>query len=172
MDAGPASTLTIGRVPPEAKMTAALAQEYFIGKRGRIRTYLFELAFGFGFPFLGLQYLLDPSATSAHSVIGRRVYPFDYLWSLGYIVGGLLVIYGVVWGRSRIRAVGFIVLGTALLQQVTASMVNHADLREMFNVVCALACLSRVAMMVKVLLRFREFSRGLHGERPADDACG
>jgi hypothetical protein len=133
---------------------ASIVSEMFIGRRGRLRTYLFEVATGLAFPILGIAYLISPAEDAAHSVIGHGVYPLDYMWCAGFIVGGLSMIAGVIAPQVRLRAFGFIMLGTALTMQFLAAVFIRPDLQEGFDLIYALACYARAYLVIKLFFHF------------------
>lgn len=137
-------------------MHQSMISEVFIGRRGRLRTYVFEFATALAYPLVGLIYLFTPELTAAHSPVGQRVYPFDYIWSIAYVVGGLIVLAGIMWARPRWRVVGLILLGTALSMQVTAAVLTHWEPRELFNAIYAVACFTRASLVATV---FRNMTR-------------
>lgn len=136
-------------------MNETMINEMFIGKRGRMRTYMFELATGIAFPLVAIAYFLNPNQSSAHSVIGQTVFPFDYIWCCGYILGGVLMLVGIIAPQPRLRASGLIILGAALTMQVVAAVSIRPDLREMFNAIYAAACLTRASLVIRLFYRYR-----------------
>jgi hypothetical protein len=140
---------------PAQEQEHALVNELWLGRRGHLRAYLFELATGVGFAFIGLGFLLDPRNTAIHSLIGRQIPPFDLIWSGMEILGGMLIVAGVVKPHPRLRVMGLLVLGTSLTMRIAAGLLTDPQLGIVSLAMYAGACFLRALMIVRVFLRVR-----------------
>ena len=78
----------------------------------------------------GLTALLDP-ATLADSVVGRTLHPWDYGWTVMFLLSGMLLLLGLLYGtrtweiwRFHVEAVGAELAGLVFL--ATALTINGA----------------------------------------------
>lgn len=141
------------RIDPATEHEHAMVREIWLGRRGRIRAYIFELATGIAYLLSGLAFLISPRAVASHSLIGRQVYPFDTIWSVLEVLGGVLLLAGVLKPVPRLRVAGLLLLGTALMMWVTAGFLTAPQLRVAFNLVYALACFTRAWLIVRLFYR-------------------
>lgn len=140
---------------PASEHENAIVRELWLGHRGRIRAYVFELAAGLGYMFVGISFLLDPQQAAAHSTIGRQIPPFDTIWSVMEVLGGVMMIAGVLKPLPRLRVAGLLILGTALTMRVTAGLLTAAQIGIAFHGVFALACFLRAALITRLFFRVR-----------------
>lgn len=73
----------------------------------------------------GVAWLIDPEGEASRTVLRRQLEgPLDDLWHLGYAVGGVVVLYGLVAVRPRAEFIGHIALGGSVLTYAVAIAVD------------------------------------------------
>jgi hypothetical protein len=95
-----------------------------------------------------ITFLFDPDALRS---VGMTYHPWDYVWNVGYGLGGLLVLGGLLALRNRIEVIGLGLLAWAFAVQVIAVSlirgVPGAPTIAVFGLV-VVACISRVHTLV------------------------
>lgn len=140
---------------PASEHEHAIVRELWLGHRGRIRAYVFELAAGLGYMFVGISFLLNPREVAAHSIIGRQIPPFDTIWSVLEVLGGVMMLAGVLKPLPRLRVAGLLILGTALTMRVAAGLLTDPQVGILFHGVFAVACFLRALLITRLFFRVR-----------------
>jgi hypothetical protein len=135
---------------PLSHYEMAVLSELFLGTRGRIRAYAFELATAVVWAVSGISYLISPQITALQSPVGHTIRGYETGWSILYIVGAILVVYGALRPAMPVRAAGLLLLGTGLTMQLLGAVSVQVQLRDLNYLIFALACFARAALIWKL----------------------
>lgn len=138
-----------------------MVNELFLGRRGRFRAYIFELATAVVYMLVGVTNIISPQA-AVHTSVGRTVPPFDTVWSLLYMLGAACVVTGILKPFPALRVAGLTLLGTGLLMQTAAALTFAVQPRAFSPFVYAAACFARAYMVSRLIIRTNSRGRIAH----------
>lgn len=130
-------------------------RELFLGRRGRARAYVFELATAAAWISVGITSLINPATSAAHSQVGRRVEPYYSIWSVLYVVAGVMILSGVLKPMPALRVAGLVLMGAGLLMQTVAAASFALEPRVAAPLIYAVACYARALMITKLIVRLK-----------------
>lgn len=87
------------------------------------------------------------------TAIGTALHPWDYAWSGGYALAGLLVCFGLYRMHPRDEAAGLVLLGTAFAINLVATIAvagTSALVAEVVIALLAAACFWRVRRLASL----------------------
>lgn len=109
----------------------------------RVTGHLFELAVAISWMLVGMSFIPNPTDTAAHSPVGRNLGVFAVVWSIMFIAGGLLVVWGVLRSVLGVRVGGLLLLATGLMMEGIGALTFEPSPRVLVYFVYCLACLAR-----------------------------
>lgn len=129
------------------RLTSAIVR--LIDSQFRPLANIFELAIALAWSLVGLSYVLDPDA-ELRSPLASPAEPYDFMWSILYLLALPLIWAGILKFRPHWRVAGLILLATGLLLQGTIA-VQHgvSDPRVFIYWVYAVAVGLRVAAVIR-----------------------
>jgi hypothetical protein len=109
----------------------------------RIAASIFELAVALSWVLVGLSIIPDRQSATTHSLIGHSLGIFTTAWSVLFVVGGALVIWGITMHSFRARIAGLTLLSSGLLMEGIAALTVRLEPRVFVYFVYAGACAFR-----------------------------
>jgi len=122
------------------------------GMREALHGHLLEISVALSWAVLGLAYLID-GETVLRSPVGAEVGVFKYVWSIFYVIGGPLVVYGCLRRTIAPRVAGLILLSVGLLMHGTAALLLGGDVRTVNYFIFAFACGMRAIVCWRSLVK-------------------
>lgn len=117
-------------------------------RRIRFEANGFEAMIAIACTVSALRFFLDPDALS-RSPVGQVLHPWDYLWSVGFLLGGLGILAGLWFGRGDFEVFGLLFLAGAVTVQASAVLRMGED--KITGVIVyaavALACAARARLI-------------------------
>lgn len=126
-------------------------------KSQRFLTHIFEITACVQAILIGLSWLIDADIAGAKSPIGSSMGGWHYFWTIGYLVGAPMCIFGVITRRQNIRVGGLILLGTAFMTQFIAGLTGTIEPRTFITGFWSLACYLRVYLLYQVQVKKKTF---------------
>lgn len=115
-----------------------------------LKAKIFEGAVAVTFLLVGITYVFDVHSALLHSPIAKDISHWAYAWSVLYLCGSPLLLYGIIAWRAKARIVGLLLLGTGALMQGIAAVafVTDFDLRIVNYFIYAAACGIRAHVLI------------------------
>jgi hypothetical protein len=123
----------------------------------RFMTHIFEITASAQALLIGLSWLIDADLAGSRSPVGSSMGGWHWFWTIGYLVGAPMVIYGVITRAQNVRVGGLILLGTSFMIHFVAALTGTIEPRTFITLLWALACWLRVYLLYEVQHKQRTY---------------